>query len=96
MNKFSISSSSENRISFGLVERLKFQQDTIEGGNFIDRLHSLEDAQPWIDNPETYPKKFRRKTLYLMKTFTRRNGCSRIVALVWCVDEIIPLSCDLF
>lgn len=84
-----------NSVSYGLMERLKLEKAAAESGYFVDRTNTIEDVKGWIDNPETYPKKFRRNSLYLMRTFTCRAGYPEVTALVWCVDQVIPVPCPL-
>jgi len=70
-------------VYWGLVFPLSVQKAIRKSCGTIDFIHSLEDVRYWTKHTEKYPKEFRRKTVYLWKTFDDGPRFYRILCLSW-------------
>ena len=71
------------RVYWGLAFPLSVQKAIRESCGTIDFVHSLEDVRYWVRHTEEYPKEFRKKTVYLWKTFEDGPKFCRILCLSW-------------
>ena len=70
-------------VCWKIVFRLSVQKTIRMLGGFIDPYHNLDDIKRWGRHPETYPRRFRKRTVFFWKTYDDRPGFFRIWAVSW-------------